>query len=81
MKTARPWTGHIGDQWGGMDHDALARDGWLDADGWPNAMPPGISGIATLVLTDLPYFIAYRVKSDQVQILRVLHTARKWPLQ
>ncbi|WP_151718857.1 hypothetical protein [Gemmobacter serpentinus] len=54
MKTARPWTGHIGDQWGGMDHDALARDGWLDADGWPNAMPPGISGIATLVLTDLP---------------------------
>lgn len=54
MKTARPWTGHIGDQWGGMDHDALARDGWLDEDGWPNAIPPGITGIATLVLTDLP---------------------------
>lgn len=54
MKTARPWTGHIGDQWGGMDHEALARDGWLDEDGWPNALPPGITGIATLVLTDLP---------------------------
>jgi len=54
MKTARPWTGHIGDQWGGMDHEALARDGWLDEDGWPNAIPPGVSGIATLVLTDLP---------------------------
>lgn len=54
MKTARPWTGHVGDQWGGMDHDALARDGWLNEDGWPNALPPGITGIATLVLTDLP---------------------------
>ncbi len=54
MKTARPWTGHIGDQWGGMDHDALARDGWLDGNGWPNAIPPGISGIATLMLSDLP---------------------------
>ena len=54
MKTARPWTGHVGDQWGGMDHDALARDGWLDDDGWPNALPPGVTGIATLVLTDLP---------------------------
>ncbi len=54
MKTARPWTGHVGDQWGGMDHDALARDGWLNENGWPNALPPGVTGIATLVLTDLP---------------------------
>jgi len=54
MKTARPWTAHIGDQWGGMDEAALARDGWLDGNGWPNAIPPGISGISTLVLTDLP---------------------------
>ena len=43
--------------------------------------PGRVPGTRELVLTDLPYFIAYRVKADQVQILRVLHTARKWPLQ
>ena len=43
--------------------------------------PGRVPGTRELVLTDLPYFIAYRVKSDQVQILRLLHTARKWPLQ
>ncbi|PTX47615.1 hypothetical protein IQ03_02925 [Gemmobacter caeni] len=54
MKTARPWTGHLAGQWGGMDHDALAAGGWLNANGWPVALPPGITGISTLVLTDLP---------------------------
>lgn len=54
MKTARPWTGHLPGQWGGMDHAALAAGGWLDANGWPRAIPPEISGLSTLVLTDLP---------------------------
>ncbi len=54
MKTARPWTGHLPDQWGGMEYDALAAGGWLDAEGWPLRMPPQITGLSTLILTDLP---------------------------
>lgn len=54
MKTARPWAGHLPDRWGAWGHDELAAGGWLDADGWPRAIPPELTGIATLVLTDLP---------------------------
>lgn len=54
MKTARPWTGHLPGQWGGMDHAALAAGGWLDADGWLTALPPEVTGVSTLILTDLP---------------------------
>lgn len=32
-----------------------------------------------LVVPDLPYLIAYRVTREQVEILRVIHTARQWP--
>ena len=31
------------------------------------------------VISDLPYIIIYRVKDDQLEILRVLHTSRKYP--
>ncbi len=54
MKTARPWVGHLPDQWGGWTHDDLAVRGYLDANGWPKAMPPELTGITTLILTDLP---------------------------
>ncbi len=54
MKTARPWIGHLPGQWGGWGHDDLAARGYLDANGWPNALPPELTGISTLVLTDLP---------------------------
>ena len=54
MKTARPWVGHLPGQWGGWTHDDLAAKGYLDADGWPKALPPELAGIATLILTDLP---------------------------
>lgn len=54
MKTARPWTGHVGGGWGGMEYPELKDRGYLDDHGWPNAVPPGVSGIATLILTDLP---------------------------
>ncbi|MBN8722362.1 MAG: type II toxin-antitoxin system RelE/ParE family toxin [Acidobacteria bacterium] len=33
-----------------------------------------------LILIDLPYIIVYRVKKKIVQILRVIHTSRKWPV-
>lgn len=54
MKTARPWVGHLKGQWGGWSHDDLARAGFLDAEGWPKALPPELSALSTLVLTDLP---------------------------
>lgn len=54
MKTARPWVGHLPGQWGGWSHDDLAAKGYLDANGWPKALPPELTGITTLILTDLP---------------------------
>lgn len=46
----------------------------------PDIGRPGrIEGTRELVLTALPYIIPYRVKSDSIEILRVLHAARKWP--
>jgi toxin ParE1/3/4 len=32
-----------------------------------------------LVITGTPYIIPYRVRGDTVEILRVFHSARKWP--
>ncbi len=54
MKTARPWIGHLPGQWGGWTHDDLARVGALSPDGWPIRLPAELTGIATLILTDLP---------------------------
>lgn len=54
MKTARPWVGHLPGQWGGWGHDDLAAKGYLDENGWPKSLPPDLSAIATLILTDLP---------------------------
>jgi hypothetical protein len=54
MKTARPWVGHLPGQWGGWEHDDFWREGYLDANGWPLRMPPEVTAISTLVLTDLP---------------------------
>jgi hypothetical protein len=54
MKSARPWTGHLPGQFGGWDHDRLAAGGYLDSDGWLLAMPPELTGVSALMLTDLP---------------------------
>jgi plasmid stabilization system protein ParE len=32
-----------------------------------------------LAVTGTPYIVAYRIKGDQIDILAVLHAARKWP--
>lgn len=31
-----------------------------------------------IVIPEYPYVIRYRVKDDEVQILRVFHTSRRW---
>ncbi|NHZ48052.1 type II toxin-antitoxin system RelE/ParE family toxin [Nitratidesulfovibrio liaohensis] len=35
-------------------------------------------GTRELVLPGLPYFLAYRVRDGEVQILRVIHQRRQW---
>jgi hypothetical protein len=54
MKTARPWVGHLNGQWGGIEYETLRDGGYLDPNGWPIALPPNVTGITTLILTDLP---------------------------
>lgn len=54
MKTARPWIGHKPDQFGGWEEADLRAAGALSPQGWPTKIPPGITGISTLILTDLP---------------------------
>jgi hypothetical protein len=54
MKSARAWTGHLPGQWGGWNHDDLARGGWLDEDGWPLALPDELDSIGTILFADLP---------------------------
>jgi len=38
-----------------------------------------VSGTRELVVVGTPYIVPYRVKGDTVEILRVIHAARKWP--
>ncbi|KAA0920371.1 calcium-binding protein [Aquicoccus porphyridii] len=54
MKTARPWLGHEGDDWGAWDAARLADEGYLDQNGWPRRIPPGVDRIESFILTDQP---------------------------
>ena len=48
----------------------------------PNAGRPGrVHGTRELVIADTPFILPYRVVRNTVQILRVLHGARRWPAQ
>jgi toxin ParE1/3/4 len=38
-----------------------------------------VEGTRELVLTGTPFIVAYRLRHDQVEILAVLHGARRWP--
>lgn len=47
---------------------------------FPESGRPGrVTGTRELVVTGLPYVIAYRVSGDTVRILRVLHGSQLWP--
>lgn len=47
---------------------------------FPQMGRPGrVEGTRELVITGTPFIVAYRLKRDSVQILAVLHAARKWP--
>jgi len=48
----------------------------------PDAGRPGrVHGTRELVIADTPFILPYRVVKNTVQILRLLHGARKWPEQ
>jgi len=38
-----------------------------------------VTGTRELVITGTPFIVAYRIRRDQIQILAVLHGARRWP--
>ncbi len=40
--------------------------------------PGRVAGTRELVVPNLPYIIAYRIRDERVQVLRVLHNSRKW---
>ena len=41
--------------------------------------PGRVPGTRELVVGRTPYIIPYRVREDHVEILRVLHSSRRWP--
>jgi toxin ParE1/3/4 len=47
---------------------------------YPGIGRPGrVYGTRELVISRYPYIVPYRVRDNIVQLLRVFHTARKWP--
>jgi toxin ParE1/3/4 len=50
----------------------LAQHPWL---GRPGRVP----GTRKLVIAETPYIVPYRILGDGVDVLRVLHAARRWP--
>ena len=47
---------------------------------YPNLGRVGrVRGTRELVVSGTPFVVVYRVRLDIVQVLRVLHHARKWP--
>lgn len=47
---------------------------------FPNMGRSGrVEGTRELAISSTPYFVVYRVKGNTIQILRVLHSSRKYP--
>jgi toxin ParE1/3/4 len=47
---------------------------------FPASGRPGrVAGTRELVISRTPYIVPYRVRGDTVELLLVLHGARKWP--
>jgi len=47
---------------------------------FPNMGRPGrVSETRELVVSGTPFIVIYRVKAPAIEILRVLHHAKKWP--
>ncbi len=47
---------------------------------YPAMSRPGrVPGTRELVIGGIPYVVAYRVRDGALELLRVLHTSRRWP--
>lgn len=38
-----------------------------------------VSNTYELIIPDIPFIVAYRIKAKEIHIVSVFHTARKWP--
>ncbi|NNU49800.1 type II toxin-antitoxin system RelE/ParE family toxin [Rhizobium sp. WYCCWR 11279] len=38
-----------------------------------------VAGTREMVLSDIPYIVAYRAKENEIEILTILHTSQRWP--
>ncbi|MDH3473762.1 MAG: type II toxin-antitoxin system RelE/ParE family toxin [Rhodospirillales bacterium] len=56
-------------------HGAVVRLADTPAIGRPGRLP----GTRELVVTGTPFIVPYRVREDVIEILSVIHGARKWP--
>ena len=41
--------------------------------------PGRVFGTREIVISDLPYILAYQITDRDIRILAVMHTSRKWP--
>jgi toxin ParE1/3/4 len=49
---------------------------------FPGAGRPGrVSGTRELVIVPTPFLVTYRVRRGKIEIIALLHGARKWPEQ
>jgi toxin ParE1/3/4 len=51
----------------------------LLADNPQMGRPGRVSGTRELIVSQTPYIVPYRVREETIQILRVYHSARRWP--
>ena len=59
---------------------ARVRDATQRLARYPSLGRPGrVPGTRELVVSGTPYVIPYRARGEQVEILRVLHGAQRWP--
>lgn len=59
---------------------ALIRQQILTLTQYPQVGRSGrINGTRELIIKPYPFIVAYRLEADEVHILAVVHTSRRWP--
>jgi toxin ParE1/3/4 len=60
-------------------HELIDRQVGRLADHSRVGRPGRIEGTRELVVSHMPYIVAYKVAAGEVIILRILHGAQRWP--
>jgi toxin ParE1/3/4 len=59
---------------------AAVNEALVQLQAFPALGKPGrLSGTREYLLPELPYFLPYTVEGNGLAILRLIHTARRWP--